>query len=84
MTEAWSHDHDECVEALANVHAFLHSEMSEAEADAIRHHLHACERCMDSFDIEATITAMLKRCCAEPKAPASLRVSITRTIIRRW
>ena len=40
-----SHEHDEmdeCVAALARVHAFLHHELLEADADMIRHHLHAC------------------------------------------
>lgn len=81
-----STDHDEfdaCMQALANVHAFLHHEMTEADADLLRHHLHACERCMENFDVEQAITAMLRRCCAEPKAPAQLRLTITRTIIHR-
>ena len=39
------HDHDdmeECVRALEVVHAFLHGELPETEADRVRHHLHAC------------------------------------------
>lgn len=78
----WSHDHDEldeCIKALANVHAFLHDELAELDADEIRHHLHACERCMENFDIEHTITAMLKRSCTN-QAPEYLRVRITKRI----
>lgn len=82
----WSHDHDEldeCVRALASVQEFLHDEMTDVDADAIRHHLHACERCLDNFDIEHAISAMLKRSCGAGSAPTSLRVSITQTVIRR-
>ena len=79
----WSHDHDElddCVRALEAVHAFLHHELAEADADLIRVHLHACERCMESFDIEATISEMIQRSQSKSQAPAGLaaRVVVSR------
>lgn len=82
-SDMWSHDHDEmddCVRALEAVHAFLHHEMPDADADLIRVHLHACERCLESFDIENTITEMIQRSQPPPQAPMSLmaRVSILR------
>ncbi len=64
---------DECVQALARVHAFLHSELVEADADAIRMHLHACERCMENFEIESTITEMIVR--SQPVAPAPMALA---------
>ena len=70
------HDHDdmeECVRALEVVHAFLHGELPETEADRVRHHLHACERCMESFEIESVITDMIRRSQAATAAPAALR-----------
>lgn len=86
MSEAamWSHDHDElddCVRALEAVHAFLHHELAEADADLIRIHLHACERCMENFDIESTITEMIRRSQPPPAAPATLAARVT--IMRR-
>jgi len=81
-----SHDHDdmdECVAALRRVQEFLHHEMDDVDADVIRHHLHACERCMADFDIEQAISEMVRRCVPAPKAPASLRLSITSITIRR-
>ncbi len=82
MSEAvmWSHDHDElddCVRALEAVHAFLHHEVPESDADMIRLHLHACERCMENFDIEATITEMVQRSQPAAPAPASLVARVT-------
>lgn len=80
----WSHDHDEmddCVRALEAVHAFLHHELVEPDADLIRVHLHACERCMENFDIEATITEMIQRSQPPQPAPASLAARV-RTIRR--
>lgn len=69
-------DMDECVKALEAVHAFLHGELSESHADLIRVHLHACEKCMESFEIEQAITAMIKRSHPCPKAPSTLTARI--------
>ncbi len=84
----WSHDHeelDDCVRALEAVHAFLHHEMAESDADLIRLHLHACEQCMENFDIESTITEMIQRSQPSPPAPAGLiaRITIMRGQSRR-
>ena len=75
----WSHDHDElddCVRALEAVHAFLHNELAESDADEIRIHLHACEQCMENFDIESTITAMIQRSNPAPPVPQGLAARI--------
>lgn len=65
-----------CATALSNVHSFLHGEVPEEQADQIRAHLMACESCMDDFDVEATITSMLKRCFPPTTATATLKVRI--------
>ncbi|AQP52676.1 hypothetical protein BW733_15735 [Tessaracoccus flavescens] len=82
-----SHEHDEmdeCVQALARVHAFLHNELVEADADVIRIHLHACERCMENFEIESTITEMITRSQPVHHAPTTLAARIqTMRIARR-
>ncbi|WP_077351907.1 zf-HC2 domain-containing protein [Tessaracoccus flavescens] len=84
---AMSHEHDEmdeCVQALARVHAFLHNELVEADADVIRIHLHACERCMENFEIESTITEMITRSQPVHHAPTTLAARIqTMRIARR-
>ncbi|RRD50545.1 zf-HC2 domain-containing protein [Arachnia propionica] len=82
----WSHDHDdmdECVRALEAVHAFLHGELGEVEADLIREHLHACELCMESFEIEQTITHMIHRSQPLEAAPSMLRQRLTLLCLER-
>lgn len=75
--EAFEHgEHDACTEALQRVHAFLNNELPATEADLIRAHLDACEKCFDDFDVEATITRLLQRSCQSPCAPESLKVRI--------
>jgi len=51
----------------------------------IRVHLHACERCMENYEIESTNTEMIQRSQPEEKAPDTLlaRVSTMR-ITRRF
>lgn len=68
---------DECVRALEAVHAFLHGELPESDADRVRHHLHACERCMESYEIESAITEMIRRSQPTTAAPAELRNKLT-------
>ena len=77
--DMFSHAHDEmdeCVQALSQVHSFLHDELLERDADLIRLHLHACERCMENFEIESTITEMIQRSQLAAKAPATLTARI--------
>ena len=77
--DMYSHEHDEmdeCVQALSQVHSFLRNELLEGDADLIRLHLHACERCMENFEIESTITEMIQRSQQAAKAPATLSARI--------
>lgn len=85
MGTSQEHDEmDECVQALARVHSFLHNELVEADADAIRVHLHACERCMENFEIETTITEMIVRSQPVQQAPTALAARIqTMRLTRR-
>ena len=68
---------DQCQLAMRNVHAFLHGELPEANADEIRQHLMACESCMDNFDAEEFIGALLRRCHGPATAPATLRMRVS-------
>lgn len=73
-----SHEHQElqCAAAMRSAHAFLHGELPEWAADDIRAHLMACEDCMDNFDVESFITALVRRCTAQQPAPQGLRARI--------
>lgn len=67
----------DCAAALAQLYEFLDHELADADADAIRAHLEACEPCFDSFNVEEHVRALVKRCCAGSRAPDRLRVRIT-------
>lgn len=74
---------DQCSFAMRSVHAFLHGELPASTADEIRHHLIACEKCMDDFDAEDFIGALLRRCYGPTTAPAELRVRIAQLTVRQ-
>lgn len=76
---AFGHVHtpdESCELAITQAQAFLHGELDETSADEIRAHLMACESCMDSYDIEQMITAMIRRCCLPEHASGGLRARV--------
>lgn len=65
----------ECLNAIQRLYEFLDHELDEADADAIRAHLDACEPCFDAFGVEEALRAIVKRSCAA-KAPDTLRMRV--------
>jgi len=68
---------EDCAMAMWRVQNFLHGELSEDEADEIRQHLMACEACLDFYDSETLISAMVRRCCEHETASSELRARVT-------
>jgi anti-sigma factor (TIGR02949 family) len=69
-------DIDQCAVAMGNVQAFLHHELPDVAEDVIRQHLMACENCMDYFDAEEMITALIQRSCPPAEASSGLQARI--------
>ena len=67
----------ECAMALQRLYEFLDHELADADADAIRAHLDACEPCLDAYGVEEHIRTLVKRCCTGERAPETLRVRVT-------
>lgn len=67
---------DDCEKALSQLYEFLDSELDTADADDIRHHLAACEPCMDAFDAEQAMKKLIKRGCGAEQAPQELRAKV--------
>lgn len=74
----------DCALAQHRMHAFLHGELSESQADELREHLMKCAECMDDFDVESLITSLVRRCCPTVSAPIKLRTSISYRIVHRF
>ncbi|MGJ3509161.1 mycothiol system anti-sigma-R factor [Enemella sp. A6] len=62
----------DCTAALRKMFEFLDSEMAELDADEVRHHLNVCAECLDEFDYQMAVRAVVQRSC-RCEAPADLR-----------
>ena len=78
-------DYDHCEHVLERMYEFLDNELDNATGDAIRHHLTACEPCLDRFDVEQALRALVRQRCGGDVAPTHLRQKIVTqlTVIRR-
>jgi anti-sigma factor (TIGR02949 family) len=80
-----THSYDHCEQVLERLYEFMDHELDTATGDAIRHHLAACEPCMDQFDVEQAVRSLVRHRCGGDVAPNHLRSKIVTqlTVIRR-
>lgn len=62
----------DCAKALARLEFFIDHELAEADSGEIQRHLEECGPCLDSFDLERAVKALVARSCTE-HAPEALR-----------
>ncbi|GAA2154407.1 hypothetical protein GCM10009844_40160 [Nocardioides koreensis] len=70
-----SHDHpsnEDCADYLERIVYFLDNELDEADCSAVRLHLDACNPCLEKYDLQRTVKAVVARSCSEA-APQELR-----------
>ena len=65
------HDKD-CSEVLERVFFFIDNELPTADSSEIQEHLEECAPCLQSYDLQKTVKALVARSCME-HAPESLR-----------
>jgi mycothiol system anti-sigma-R factor len=65
-----------CSEVLGRVYEYLDGEMSEHDVRKIQRHLQECRCCLDQYDIDFALKALLRRSCAGETAPEELRARI--------
>ena len=70
---------DNCEEALENLYVFLDEEIDTASIDEIQAHIDNCSSCLNVYDLERVVKALVARSCAE-KAPAPLREKVLYSI----
>jgi mycothiol system anti-sigma-R factor len=68
-------DDDDCAQALARVYEYLDGEMSPAAMAQMREHLDDCAPCLQQYDLDVALKALVRRSCRE-SAPADLRERI--------
>ena len=70
---------DNCDEALDNLYLFLDKEIDNASIEEIQAHIDNCSSCLNVYDLERVVKALVSRSCAE-KAPEPLRAKVLYTI----
>jgi mycothiol system anti-sigma-R factor len=68
------HDTD-CSEVLERVFFFIDNELDQANLSQIQRHLEECGPCLEKYDLERTVKALVARSCSE-HAPESLRTKV--------
>ena len=63
---------DDCVDYLERIVYLLDNELDEADCSAVRLHLDACNPCLERYDLQRTVKAVVARSCSEP-APDDVR-----------
>ena len=63
---------DECADYLERIVYFLDNELDEADCSAVQLHLDECAPCLEKYDLQRTVKAVVARSCSEA-APADLR-----------
>ena len=69
----------DCREAVVRLYHYLDGELDDARRALIRRHLDECPPCLEAFDFEAELRALIARKCREP-APEALRIRIAQAI----
>jgi len=65
----------ECVDFLEQIVYFIDNELAEADCSAVREHLDTCNPCLEKYDLQRTVKAVVARSCSEV-APEDLRSKI--------
>ena len=72
------HDQD-CSEVLERMFFFIDHELADADYTEIQQHLDECAPCLQKYDLERTVKALVARSCPE-HAPESLRDRVLMSI----
>ena len=65
-----SHQHnpDDCADYLERIVYFLDNELDEADCSAVRVHLDECGPCLEKYDLQRTVKAVVARSCSSEAA----------------
>ena len=66
----------DCSEVLHRVYEYLDGEMTHNDTVKIKHHLDECGPCLQEYDLDQALKALVKRSCACEEAPVELRTQI--------
>jgi mycothiol system anti-sigma-R factor len=62
----------DCADFLEQIVYLLDNELDATDCAVVRAHLDSCNPCLEKYDLQRTVKAIVARSCSEP-APAELR-----------
>ena len=71
-----NHHDTDCREVLDRVFEYLDNEMAELDCAKIKQHLEECGPCLQEYDLDQALKALIRRSCACEQAPDELRARI--------
>lgn len=69
----------DCAESLHELYTFLDGELTDDKRATIHQHLEDCSPCLEAFDFEAELRAVIARRCHD-EVPESLRRRIAESL----
>jgi mycothiol system anti-sigma-R factor len=66
----------DCAQILDRVYVFLDGEAEDRSVDQIRRHLDECAPCLQKYDLERAVKALVHRSCGAEHAPEDLRAKV--------
>jgi mycothiol system anti-sigma-R factor len=70
---------DDCVEAAELLYHYIDGELTEERRVLITHHLDDCPPCLDAFDFEAELRAVVAKKCRD-RVPPQLQQRVAEAI----
>jgi len=70
------HDEYDCSRARLQLFEYLDGEMDQDDCTKIREHLAHCGPCLNEYDLDQMLKALVRRACGCEAAPTELRMQI--------
>jgi len=70
----------ECGDYVSRIYEFLDGELDEAGRSKLQAHLEECPPCLDEYEVDRILKALVQRSCACEQAPDTLRTQILHRI----
>ena len=75
-----SDEHIDCSQTMYRMTEYLDGEMTESDCESFARHLRECPPCLDEYQRDQALKALIRRSCACEQAPVQLRTQIIASI----
>lgn len=65
-----------CSDVVDHIYEYIDGEADDVGLVAVREHLLSCPPCLEQYEVQVALKALVRRCCQQDRAPEQLRVRI--------